>query len=159
MIWQNIMKYPVLIMGVLMFAVFLLNENTQKWLGDHVYRFKPNDCRVQLDRVIDKNKLSWSSECKNNELWITHKVDVTDKDLNVVKGKIYRQLANDYAHLAQISNDETLERIQKVRIHIEHNQFKINSSSKGSDVIRLKKMKDQSQIARHLKFTVKVKEL
>jgi hypothetical protein len=157
MIWQKIMKYPILMVGILMFTIFITNTETQKWLGKHFDRFKPSNCRVQLERVEDNMKYDWDVECHNEALKITQ--DYTLKDSKfTLKQQMYRQIANNYAHLAQLSNPETLELIQQVYIILKHPDLNISSESKGSEIIKFNDLKTQEDMMRHLKFTVKVKE-
>jgi hypothetical protein len=172
---RNTMKYPVLVMGLIMFGIFLSQESTQKWWTKQMSRYKPSTCLAVKDRVAKKAPSSWSMECENTSflrLTIDFNKELKNpKDIRIV---MYRELANIYAQFANNANIplkyvednkvkvyneiETLEHLQVIQIIMKSKKLEIISQSEGQAVAKFIGLKRKSDIAEHLKLTVKVSE-
>jgi hypothetical protein len=159
MIWQRALKYPILIVGVVLFALFLSDPNTKRWWEKSKRRFIPSTCDAIVDRTAPKSPDSWTLDCPGTQLLIiTVEHDPAARSLNVLRSNMYKELANSYKKLAHISNPETMEYLKNVEIIIKHPRISVRSKTDGQAVTELLKKKDQKSIAQHLKLTVKVQE-
>lgn len=160
MIWQQAMKYPMLVIGIVLFSLFVMDENTSKWWNSFSSRFIPNTCQSVKERVIKKAPKNWSIECPGTELLILTISDNTQiAKTSVLRKYLYRQLANSYVNFAQFSNPETLEQLQHLKISMNHPQITLESKSDGESVVAFLKLKNKEQIIKHLGTSVKVKEV
>lgn len=175
MFGKNAMKYPALVMGIIMFVIFLSQNSTQKWLSGHKRRFIPSTCDSVKDRVNIKAPGSWSMECPTtNFLVLTIEFAEKAKDPKMTRVLMYRELANIYSKFAHYANIpleyvednkrkvynevETLERLKDVRIILQNDQYIITSQSDGQAIAKFLDLKRKEQIAEHLRLTVKVSE-
>lgn len=172
---KNAMKYPVLVMGVIMFVIFISQESTQKWLSSYKRRIIPSTCDSVKDRVNGKAPGNWKMECPSTQfLLLTVEFGEKAKDFKSQRIMMYRELANIYSKFAYYANIrmdyiednkqkhydeiETLERLRDIRIILKNDQLVITSQSDGQAVAKFINLKRQEQIAQHLKLTVKVSE-
>lgn len=159
MIWQQLLKYPMLIVGIILFSLFLLDEHTQIWWKKYQGRYIPNTCTALSTRMNPKVPKSWQIECPDKDLLILNvKSDVNATGLKLRVG-MYKELANTYVSFAKIANPETLAHLIKLKINLDHPKLKIESVSDGEAVVGFLKIKSQERIAQHLGATVKVKEI
>jgi hypothetical protein len=159
MIWQHALKYPVLIIGIILFSLFLMDEQTSKWWFKFSKRYIPSSCNAVKERVELKAPSNWSLECPGTELLIlTVKEDKSVDGHQKLRKYLYRQMANTYVNLARFSNPETLELLLNVQVIMDHPILQINSKTDGQAVVRFLKLKTQNQIIQHLGVSVKVKE-
>lgn len=160
MIWQRAMKYPMLIVGVILFTMFLFDGKTKEWWSKFSYRYIPNTCQTIKDRVQDKLADNWSVKCPQTELMlITIEEKIVPKKPTLLRSLLYKQLANHYSTFSQTANPETLEMLKKIKITLKHGQMQIVSQSSGKSVVQFRALKQKSAILRHLQKTVKVKEV
>ncbi len=54
MIWKNAMKYPMLVVGIALFVIYLSMPETKRFWEKHFNRFVPNTCSAILDRIAKK---------------------------------------------------------------------------------------------------------
>lgn len=160
MIWKNALKYPVLIIGVVTFGIFLSSEYSKDWWRKVTRRYKPSTCDVTMDRVKPKAPSNWSFDCPTVQLL------VVDIDFQEVKGnklnlrqEMYRELANNLVKLGNWSNLETMHFLKKIKMNMKHPHLTVESMTNGSAIVDLVKLTDPKSIARHLKMTVKIKEV
>lgn len=160
MIWQNLMKKPVLILGILLFGLFLTQNTTRKWWASYSHRFIPNTCMSLKTRVEEKAPKNWIIECPGTEnLIVTLEVKNGSTVDSALKRELYKMLANSYVHFAKLSNPETLELLHHLTIIVDHPELKIISKSEGNRVVKFAGLKRQDQIARHLQNSVRVREV
>jgi hypothetical protein len=169
------MKYPVLVMGVILFSIFLSQDTTKKWWKAQMRRFTPSTCDAVKDKVNKTSPGNWEMECPTTQhLILTVDFDEKAKNYSTQRVMMYRQLANIYSKFAHLANTrleyvedgkrlhydeiESLERLQVVRIILKNEQLIITSQSDGQAVAKFLKIKRPQQIAEHLKLTVKVSE-
>lgn len=172
---KNTMKYPILVMGLIMFGIFLSQETTHKWWAKQKTRFIPSTCKAVMERVEKKAPSNWELECLAvNFLKVDIEFDKTIKDPKKTRMVMYRQLANLYSQFAQFANVplpyvednktkvyneiETLERLQIIQINLKGPKLLITSQSDGQAVAKFITLKRTQEIAEHLKLTVKVGE-
>jgi|TARA_Y100001934_G_scaffold265483_1_gene343688 hypothetical protein len=160
MIWKNAMKYPMLIVGIILFTLFLTSDPVQKYWKGHMQKYIPNTCKAIVQRVEPKVNPDWEFECPGTQRLII-KVDNSDQAVNPsqLKTLLYRKLANTYGQLAQYSNPETVAHLQIVEISIIHKQLTIFSKTDGQAIKELRAKTNPREFAAHLKLTVKVKEI
>ena len=160
MIWQNLMKKPMLILGILLFVLFLNQDTTKRWWANYGHRFIPNTCMSVKERVENKMPDNWEIECPGTEkLILTITSDIKGPVDKKLRSLLYKQLANSYVTFVNLSNLETLEMLQQLNIKIAHPKLTIYSQAQGKDVIRFSELKRQEDIALHLKGAVRVKEI
>lgn len=171
------MKYPVLIVGIVLFGIFLSQDSTKKWWNKISRRYVPSTCDAVMDRVAKKAPSSWDMECPDTQaLVINIKFDKTAKSHTEQRVLMYKQLANTYSKLAHFANVrlayfdekeqkqknynevETLERLPLVRVNLTHPQLAIASQSDGQAIAKYLVLKREEAILKHLQLTVKVTE-
>ena len=172
---KNLMKYPALVMGLIMFGIFLSQESTHKWWKNQKRRFIPSTCDAVMNRVKPNAPSSWKISCPTTQhLTINISTFSNVPYSQKLRSDLYKQLANMYSKLAHYANKklpyvekgkqkvyndiETLERLGYISIVIEHPNLVITSKSDGMAVSRYIRFKTAKQIAQHLKLTVKVSE-
>lgn len=152
------MKFPMLIVGIILFTLFVLDEHTQIWWKKYQGRFIPNTCATISSRIEATMPKNWKIECPDKDLMILTVDSEVNKDDISFRRNLYKELANTYVVFAKISNPETLEHLIKLKINIDHPKLKIESASDGEAVIGFVKIKSQERMIEHLGATVKVKE-
>lgn len=160
MIWKKALKYPVLIIGIVLFVLYLLDPKTSEYWSKHSRRFIPSTCDALVDRTEPKADDEWSFYCPGTQLLII-KIPTTvseDEKFPETRVRMYKQLANSLVKLAQISNPETMEHLQNIKVILEHPRLKILAKTDGNAINKFLGMSDQEKIAEHLKLTVKIKE-
>lgn len=161
MLLKSIMKNPILMIGILMMAIFIMTVGRkQGWFIRE--SLIPTSCKavlVKLDRRIPAN---WSSECDGNNLALVMKFaeesekPIAQKELRIV---LFRTLANNLKSIALNSPSDNLERTDIVSVRLIHPKMTINAVSEGKYVVKLATMNDPAMIAEHLKVTVQVQEV
>jgi hypothetical protein len=103
---------------------------------------------------------NWNIECPGTvRLILNVEFNKTAKSQGAIRTLVYRELANTYMLLANISNPETMENIQVIEVKLKHKSLEVHSKSDGQAVVELKGKKTQKDIANHLKLTVTTKEI
>jgi len=160
MIWQKAMKYPVLVIGFVMFGIFLSDPKTAIWWDKVLRRFKSSTCDTVLVRTEKKAPLGWKMACPTMDKLVLDVPVVSDvANYNQLRVIMYKSLANHLTKFSQVSNPETVIRLKKLQINLNHKRLTIESITTGESVIEFLKLKNQKDIIRHLKHTVKVKEV
>lgn len=160
MIWRKALKYPVLIIGIVLFVLYLLDPKTSEYWSKHSRRFIPSTCDALVDRTEPRADDSWSFDCPGTQLLII-KIpveEISEEKFPQTRVRIFKQLANSLVVLAQISNPETMEHLQNIKMLLEHPRLKVLAKTDGNAVNKLLELKDKEKIAEHLKLTVKIKE-
>jgi hypothetical protein len=169
------MKFPVLIMGLVMFGIFVSQDTTKIWWNKTKMRYIPSTCKSVQERVLKKAPSSWKLECSSTSfLVVTIQFNKEVKKENMLRVAMYRQIANLYKEFARYANIpleyteegkkkvyneiETLERLEKIQLNLEHPSLKITTQSDGQAVAKFLTLKRPEDIANHLKLTVKVGE-
>jgi len=153
------MKKPVLMIGIIMFLLFLYQvASKEKWGIFANSKLIPTSCRgvlVGLERRIPEN---WKVFCEGNNLAVEIKELAIPEDVENIRPLLYRQLANHMAFLARNSANDILEKVFFVRFHLVHDKMTIDAVTEGKFIVKLSTLEDSEHIMTHLKSTVQVKE-
>ena len=150
----------MLIIGIVLFIIFLNSPTTKDYWRKHTQRFTPNACTAIESRISKKMPSNWDIECPGTvRLILNVEFNKQAKSQAETRTLLYRELANTYMLLAKISNPETMENIRVIEINLKHKSLGIHSESDGQAVVELKSKRTQRDIANHLKLTVKTKEI
>lgn len=148
------MKYPVLMVGLILFGLYLSNPKTKEFWSKHFGKMKPSTCRVVKERFEKNSERKWDLECLNTQsLFIKAKTSVKPR------AKQYMEVVNNFAHLANNSNHETLEFLKKIQFSLSSDKLTIIAKTDGEALVRLTKIKDKKDLAEFLKLAIKVKEI
>lgn len=157
---KTLTKYPILAIGILMMAIFIMDLNRRGLLKrDNLIPTSCTAVRVKLDRRIPSN---WKTQCnKNNlEININYPEDKISKvnSLEKLRPLLYRELANYLSLIAKNSPSDNLERTDIIVVKLKHSKLSINAVTEGKYIVKLLTIKDKKMLAEHLKVTVQVKE-
>lgn len=154
------MKYPMLIVGIILFTLFITDDETGGHWRKFAYRYIPNTCKSIVDRSQKDLPDDWSLNCPGTEkLIINIDLGQTKKTtLPEIRREAYKTLANAYSLLANKTNIETLELLLQLHINIIHPRINIYSQSSGKECSKLHQVNDKVIIASYLKQGVKVRE-
>lgn len=159
MLMKSLLKYPVLIIGVLLFALFIFDEHTKKWWDLYTGRFKPNPCLDALTRAEKLGPKYWSLNCNEQVLEVESTFDIAEIKKEDQKRASYRKLANEISELAKVSNPETIELLKKVTYKLKLEDKAIVAITTGEAIAKLQMLKDAKAIAFHIHTSVNVKEI
>lgn len=159
MIWNNLMKKPVLAIGIILFSLFLMQvSKKEKWGIFHNDRLIPTSCRAALIRIEKKIPANWEVFCEGNNLAVEiDEIGVPEKATNL-QPLMYRQLANHMSFIARVSQADILEKVFLVRFKLTHPKLEINAITEGKFIVKLVSLDNPEHIMTHLKSTVQVKE-
>lgn len=159
MILKTLMKNPILVIGIMLFGLFVHQVAKKEGWGIFSNRkLISTSCTAALVK-IDKNIPSdWKTECEGNNLAVTIKEELSkdEKNLQMI---MYRQLANHMAYIAKASQIDVLEKVTFVRFKITHPQLIINAVTEGKYIVKLATLEDPELIRSHLQSTVQVQEV
>lgn len=158
MFGKNAMKYPALVAGIIMFAIFLSDPKTKSWWGSIKGRYIPNTCRALIDRVSEHQPDNWSMECPGTSKMILTVASEHSSDEKNLRTLTYRTMANTLKSFAVMANPETLINLHTFEVLIEHEDFEVLGRTDGQALTKLRSIEGQNKIAQHLRLTVKVKE-
>ncbi len=158
MILSKTLKYPVLIMGIIMFSLFLADGKTKIWWEKTKRRFVPSTCDSLESRLKDKVPNNWEISCPTADL-LNLEIDYPgNESLEIIRVKMYKSIANTLVQFSNMANPETLEYLKDFRLKMESDKVTIYSQTDGEAMLAFRKLKHKEKIAEHLKLTVKVKE-
>lgn len=160
MIWRRALKYPVLIVGIILFAIYWNDPNTKEYWSKYNRRYIPSTCDAVKDRVEKKAPESWEMKCPTIQL-LKIKIESQAKEDRpvLVRQAVYKELANSYSTLGRLSNPETLEYLKNIEVTIVNKYLSVKSKTDGKAVVEMLSKKNPKDIANHLRLTVKVKEI
>lgn len=163
MLWNSLIKKPVLVMGILMMGLFLYDqfgrEEDERFSVFLNPKLMPTSCKSVTVKLTKKTPQSWKLSCNNENLTIeVFKSEKFDDEIKL-KTFLYRELANNLSFVAKNSPEDSLSRTFIVRLVIYHPKLTINAVSEGKYVARLKELESPDFIRDHLKATVQVKEI
>jgi hypothetical protein len=102
MLWNSLLKKPILAMGIIMFSLFLYQvAKKEKWGLFHNDKLTSTSCKgvlVGLEKRIPEN---WKVFCEGNNLAVEIKEIAIPPEAGNLKGLMYRQLANHMAHVRE----------------------------------------------------------
>lgn len=163
MIWQTIMKkYSMLVLGILMMGIFIYSSEGKRFIAKYRSNYIPSDCRALVDRTqkaVEERYDDWRFECVEEVLTIEIPFTKPEKlEPKNLRPLMYRELANKLVLIAKFSNDETLERIDKVKVKFIADDLTIVAHTQGEELAKFQTLREEKNIIRHLQKTVKVKE-
>ena len=121
----------------------------------------PSSCKAVLVMLNKRIPATWSTQCEGktkNNLFINMHTHIKAADDLTLKKALYRTLANNLVFIAKNSPADSLERVDIVRLKMNHHKIEINAITEGKDIIKFSTMKDPDFIKDHLKLTVQVQE-
>ncbi len=156
MIWKSLMNKPILAIGILFFTLFVFDDKTKEWWDAYTARFKPNTCKVALDRIAKSSELNL--KCDGNTMVVEKEfsLDLTGRKREKA---IYKTIANDLVQMARLSNEESLPYVSAILYKLEDRDRFIHAKTTGEHLIKFKTLQSQAAILGHLKNTVKIKEV
>ena len=160
MIWKNALKYPVLVIGVVLFTLFLMDPKTATWWAKQKRRYIPSTCDAIVDRSGKKMDSSWELECPGTKLLIVtipYTENPGDK-FPLTRQKMYKTLANAFLKISQVTNPEAMEHLLVLKIIVKSDRLSVLGQTDGEAVVEFKNKKNHKEVADHLKLTVKIKE-
>jgi hypothetical protein len=159
MLWNSLMKKPILVMGIIMFSLFLIQvARKEKWGIFYNEKLIPTSCKGVLVGLEKRIPANWKTYCEGNNLAIEIDEIAIPEKANNLQTLMYRQLANHMAHVARISAVDILEKVMFVRFHLVHPKMTIDAVTEGKFIVKLATLENSEHIMTHLKSTVQVKE-
>ena len=153
------MKKPVLMIGILFMAIFLMDLDRRGLLSKRKELLKATSCRavlVKLDRRIPK---TWKTKCQDNNMEVDIPLSLPEKvPPDKVKSFYYRELANYLVSIAIHSPSDNLEKTELIHVKVESDGLIIHAYTKGGDLVKLATMANTQFISKHLQRTVKIVE-
>lgn len=161
MLLQNLMKNPVLMVGILLMSIFLMNLSREGKLFERE-ALNPTSCKAVLVKLDRRIPASWKTECKGNNLNITLNKTIMPKEKDnqeMLRTLLYRELANDLMAIANNSPSDNLERTEFISIKLIHPQMEIGALTEGKFLVKFSTLRDQRLIMEHFQQTVQVQEV
>ena len=159
MLWNSLLKKPILAMGIIMFCLFLFQvSKKEKWVIFHNDKLISTPCRGVLIRLEKKVPENWKVFCEGNNLAVViNEIAIPKKAANL-QLLMYRQLANHMSFVARLATVDILEKVMFVRFRLTHPNLIINAVTEGKFIVKLATLENPDHIMTHLKSTVQVKE-
>jgi hypothetical protein len=162
MLWNSLIKKPVLVLGVLMMGIFLYDYFNRSETERGILRFRKefivSSCSGVIGSLKTKVPDNWKLKCENENLAITIQKEQSFNDTNELKTYLYRELANSLSFISKNAAEESLAKILIIRLEIFHRNLRINAVTEGQYLVKLKNLRDPNFIRDHLQATVNVKE-
>jgi hypothetical protein len=160
MLWNSLLKNPILAIGIIMFGLFLYQVFNKKDLSLQLNeKLNSSSCKAVLIRLEKKVPGNWKILCEGNNLAVEiYEVSLPEEASNL-KTLMYRQLANHMSYVAKISTQDILEKVFFVRFKIVHKKMEINAVTEGKYIVKLNTLDSIDHILSHLKSTVQVNEI
>ncbi|MBT4791232.1 MAG: hypothetical protein HON90_06650 [Halobacteriovoraceae bacterium] len=161
MIWKKAMKYPVLVIGIILFGIYLNDSTIEKFWNRPVSRFIPNDCEAVRSRLkLSQETKDWELNCPGTQLLVI-KIEASFPaiDKQQLRVAMFKTLAKYYIKIGKLSNSETLHFLKNIKLTLTHPKITIYSKTDGQAVVELLRKKNTEEVMKHLKLTVQVKEV
>jgi hypothetical protein len=159
MLWNSLMKKPVLTVGIILFGLFLFQvAKKEKWGIFHNDKLISTSCKgvvIQLEKRVPAN---WKVFCEGNNLAVEINEIVVPPEASHLEALMYRQLANHMSFVAKVAHDDILGKVDFVRFRLSHPKIEINAVTEGKFIVKLATLETPDHIMAHLKSTVQVKE-
>ncbi len=153
---HRILGKPVLAIGILFMAIFLMQLESNSFLFSRKSKLKASSCRALLVKLDRLKPEGWKTSCNENnlELEIVSKLDLK----GAPREELYRELANHLSFIANASPSDNLERTFLVSIRLNHPRLSLSALTEGKDLVMLAKLNHPEAIAHHLRATVQTSE-
>lgn len=159
MLWNSLMKNPVLTLGIILFGMFLYQVGSKEQWGIFANRkLLSTTCRAVVIQLEKKLPANWKAFCEGNNLAVEIvEIAIPPKAANL-ESLMYRQLANHMSFVARASHVDMLEKVDFVRFRLSHEKIEINAVTEGKFIVKLATLETPEHIMTHLKSTVQVKQ-
>lgn len=155
---QFVMKNPILMMGILMFSVFLMTVSKKQSFMTRE-KLYPSSCKAVLVRLEKRLPATWKASCKDNDMMLEMSSNLSNDNLDLLRQGLYLEIANNIVLTSRNCPLDTLTQVKTVKLSLDHKSFKIEALTKGSDIVKFATMNEKQFILEHLKATVKVSEI
>lgn len=153
------MKYPVLIIGIIMISIFLMdlkNNNRSIFLSRD--KLMPTSCSAVIVKLSRRVPGHWKVECKGNDLHVEYPVETNIPNLDTLRQAVYKDLVNNIVLATRNSPIDTLENVRQIEFTANHKTLEIKAAISGKNIIKFATMKEPKFIMDHLAATTVVKE-
>lgn len=161
MLWNSLLKNPVLAIGLILFGLFITQVVTKDKEGWGLFKnnkLSSTSCSGTLIRLEKKLPANWKAFCEGNNLAVEIQELAIPEDATNLKVLMYRQLANHMSFVARSSVTDILEKVYLIRFRLTHPKMEINAVTEGKFIVKLVTLESPEHIMTHLKSTVQVKE-
>ena len=157
MLWNPLIKNPILAIGILMISILLFDLSRRGILPLVSNKIIATSCKSVLVMLKKRTPRTWELKCKNNNMTVTIR-SLLDSKTHPLPDALYRELANNLQFIARNGLHESLERTLVIRVHVVHPQMEINAITEGKDLAKLANLTKAEFITEHLKATVQVQD-
>lgn len=159
MLWNSLMKNPILTAGILLFGLFIYQvASKEKWGIFANQKLLSTTCKAVVIQAEKKVPGNWKVFCEGNNLAVEINEVAVPTEAPRLEALMYRQLANHMSHIARITLPDMLEKVDFVRFRLTHPQMVINAVTEGKYIVKLATLESPEHIMAHLKSTVQVKQ-
>jgi hypothetical protein len=159
MLWNSLMKNPVLAIGIILMGLFIYQVlNKEKWGVFTNQKLMSTSCKAVLVKIDKKIPENWNTFCEGNNLAVEINELAVAPEAKKLKSMMYRQLANHMSYIARTSHTDILEKVDFVRFKLMHPKMEINAVTEGKYIVKLATLELPEHIMTHLQSTVQVKE-
>ena len=159
MLWNSLLKNPILAIGLIMFGIFISQVvRNKEWGMFHNPKLTSSSCKGALVRIEKSAPGNWKVFCEGNNLAVEIKEVAIPEQAPNIKGLLYRQMANHMSFVARTSTTDILEKVDFVRFKLIHPKMEINAVTEGKYIVKLATLENAEHIMTHLKSTVQVVE-
>lgn len=159
MLWNSLMKNPMLTLGIILFGMFIYQVGTKEQWGIFANeKLHSTTCRAVIIQLEKKLPANWKAFCEGNNLAVEiEEIAIPPKAANI-ESLMYRQLANHMSFVARSAHVDMLEKVNFVRFRLSHEKIVINAVTEGKFIVKLATLETPEHIMTHLKSTVQVKQ-
>ncbi len=159
MLWNSLMKNPVLSLGIILFGMFLYQvASHEKWGVFYNEKLTSSSCKAVVIQVEKRVPANWKTFCEGNNLAVEIHEIAIPADASHLEALMYRQLANHMSFIARVSHVDMLEKVDFIRFKLMHVKMDINAVTEGKYIVKLATLETPEHIMTHLKSTVQVKQ-
>lgn len=161
MLWNSLMKKPILMMGIIMMGLFIYDYRSNRIGNKSVFyrdAFTTWACKPVVAKLEKLTPSNWTYVCNKDNLKIMLNLSKDVQKINE-RAVIYREMANSLIYISKNSPEDNLERVPIIYLSITGTHYRVNAISSGKDILKLKNMQTTNFIQQHLQSVVKVKEI
>ncbi len=159
MLWNSLMKNPVLTTGIILFGMFLYQvASKERWGLFANQKLLSTTCKAVVIQVEKRIPANWKIFCEGNNLAVEIVEVAIPPEADRLDALMYRQLANHMSFVAKVSHIDMLEKVDFVRFRLSHQKMEINAVTEGKFIVKLATLETPEHIMAHLKSTVQVKQ-
>src|SRR5690606_37620437 len=107
MLWNSLMKNPVLAIGIILFGLFLYQVGQkEKWGIFYNQKLASHACNGAKIRIDKKIPANWNVFCEGNNMAVEIQEVAVPEEATNLQMLMYRQLANHMSYIAKISTPD-----------------------------------------------------